>query len=77
MRDREAKRAYKQAFEALQKAKVRMEASAGQEEALRRDLLDAFDSRCEAKVQPRPQQLYHLRNFCGVFCSRTLAGGRK
>ncbi|CAM9995473.1 unnamed protein product [Ascophyllum nodosum] len=51
MRDREAKRAYKQAFEALQKAKVRMEASAGQEEALRRDLLDAFDSRCEAKAE--------------------------
>lgn len=49
-RDREAKRAYKAAFEALAKAKAKMEASTKQEEGLRRDLIDAFDSFCEAKV---------------------------
>lgn len=49
--DREAKRAYKQAFEALTKAKAKMEASTKQEEALRRELLLAFDSYSKTKVQ--------------------------
>lgn len=46
-----AKRAYKEAFEALAKAKAKMEASAIQEEGLRKDMLDSFDSYCEAKVR--------------------------
>lgn len=48
--EREAKRQYKEAFEALAKAKAKMEASAKQEEGLRRDLIDSFDSYLEAKV---------------------------
>lgn len=44
------KRAYKEAFEALAKAKAKMEASAIQEEGLRKDILDSFDNYCEAKV---------------------------
>lgn len=48
--EREAKRQYKEAFEALAKAKTKMEASAKQEEGLRRDLIDSFDGYLEAKV---------------------------
>lgn len=48
--EREAKRQYKEAFEALAKAKAKMVASANQEEGLRRDLIDLFDSYLEAKV---------------------------
>lgn len=50
-REREAKRAYKEAFDALAKSKEKMEASSRQEEVLRKDLLDAFDTYCEAKVR--------------------------
>lgn len=51
-REREAKRKYKEAFEALEKAKVKMEASAKQEEGLRRDLIDSFEKiYSEAKVR--------------------------
>lgn len=50
-REREAKRRYKEAFEALAKAKGKMEASAQQEEGLRRDLIDSFEQKyLEAKV---------------------------
>lgn len=49
-REREAKRAYKEAFDALAKSKEKMEASSRQEEGLRKDLLDSFDTYCEAKV---------------------------
>ncbi len=49
--EREAKRNYKEAFEALTKAKAKMEASATQEEALRRDLIESFDGYFEAKVR--------------------------
>ncbi|CAN0064948.1 unnamed protein product [Scytosiphon promiscuus] len=50
-REREAKRNYKEAFEALAKAKAKMEASAQQEEALRRDLIDSFERKyLEAKA---------------------------
>eukprot|EP00752_Nemacystus_decipiens_P009557 g8537.t1 len=49
--EREAKRQYKEAFEALAKAKAKMEASAKQEEGLRRDLIDSFDSYLEAKAE--------------------------
>ena len=48
--EREAKRQYKEAFEALAKAKAKMEASAKQEEGLRRDLIESFDGYLEAKV---------------------------
>lgn len=48
--EREAKRQYKEAFEALAKARTKMEASAKQEEGLRRDLIDSFDGYLEAKV---------------------------
>lgn len=51
--EREAKRAYKEAFEALTKAKAKTEASARQEEGLRRELLASFELYCEAKVTNR------------------------
>lgn len=53
-REREAKRRYKEAFEALAKAKTKMEASAEQEEGLRRDLIDSFERKyLDAKVSER------------------------
>lgn len=48
--EREAKRNYKAAFEALERAKTKMEGSAKQEEGLRRDLINSFDEYFEAKV---------------------------
>lgn len=48
--EREAKRNYKAAFEALARAKVKMEGSAMQEEGLRRDLIKSFDEYFEEKV---------------------------
>lgn len=53
-----AKRAYKEAFEALAKAKAKMEASAKQEEGLRKEMLDSFDSYCEAKVRNSVSQAF-------------------
>lgn len=48
--EREAKRNYKEAFEVLAKAKAKMEASAQQEEELRKDLIESFDGYLEEKV---------------------------
>lgn len=47
---KEVKRAYKEAFEALAKAKAKMETSADHEDDLRKDMLNSFDNYCEAKV---------------------------
>ncbi|CAM9338046.1 unnamed protein product [Ectocarpus sp. 12 AP-2014] len=49
--EREAKRNYKEAFEVLAKAKAKMEASAQQEEELRKDLLESFDGYLEEKAE--------------------------
>lgn len=59
--EREAKRQYKEAFEALAKAKTRMEVSSKQEEGLRRDLIDSFDGYLEAKVRVWPQKAQKAR----------------
>lgn len=50
---REAKRNYKAAFEALARAKIKIEGSAMQEEELRRDLINSFEEHFEAKVGGR------------------------
>ncbi|CAM9496000.1 unnamed protein product [Ectocarpus sp. 6 AP-2014] len=49
--EREAKRNYKEAFEVLAKAKAKMEASAQQEEELRKDLIQSFDGYLEEKAE--------------------------
>ncbi|CAM9412742.1 unnamed protein product [Ectocarpus fasciculatus] len=49
--EREAKRNYKEAFEVLAKAKAKMEASAQQEEELRKDLIESFDGYLEEKAE--------------------------
>ncbi|CAM9629433.1 unnamed protein product [Pylaiella littoralis] len=48
---REAKRNYKAAFEALARAKIKIEGSATQEEELRRDLINSFEEHFEAKAE--------------------------
>lgn len=64
-REREAKKSYKEAFDALVKAKAKMEASARQEEGLRRELLSSFEAYCESKVKNRARD-HHEREklFC-------------
>ncbi|CBN79257.1 kinesin-like protein [Ectocarpus siliculosus] len=49
--ERETKRNYKEAFEVLAKAKAKMEASAQQEEELRKDLIQSFDGYLEEKAE--------------------------
>ncbi|CAM9692682.1 unnamed protein product [Ectocarpus sp. 4 AP-2014] len=49
--EREAKRNYKEAFEVLAKAKAKMEASAQQEEELRKDLIESFNGYLEEKAE--------------------------
>lgn len=66
--EREAKRNYKEAFEALTKAKEKMEASAKQEEALRRDLIEAFDGYFEAKVRRGGCQALAHRSPSKQYC---------
>lgn len=48
--EREAKRAYKEAFAALEETREYMDASTREEERLRRDLLASFEDHLKQKV---------------------------